>query len=217
MTEEAYGILFLIVYMLVLLASLAFGIASYVLGSLGYFTIAKRRGVKNPWLAWIPLGRDWIVGCLSDQYQYVAKGKLTGRRKVLLGVGLASVALAVVFAIVYAVTLMGMVGILTDPRTYHMSEEEVLSTIFAGGTLGILGSLAIAAVACILSVVDMIFYYISLYDVFRSCDPDKAVLFLVLSIILSWLSPFLVFALRKKDDGLPAPEQPQIDPPAYSA
>ena len=42
---------FVIVYFLILLVAFAFGIASYVLQSLGVYTIAQRRGLKHAWAA----------------------------------------------------------------------------------------------------------------------------------------------------------------------
>lgn len=74
----------------------------------------------------------------------------------------------------------------------------------AGGTLA---GLAAAALA--------VFQYISLYDVFQSCNPGTSVVFLVLSVIFPILVPFFLFADRKKELGMPrrrdaaasAPEQ----------
>ena len=45
------------------------GIAAYVLTSWALYTIADRRGIKNPWLSWIPVVNCWIIGSLSDQYR----------------------------------------------------------------------------------------------------------------------------------------------------
>ena len=50
------------------------GIAAYVLTALALYTIAKRRGLNHPWLAWIPVASAWILGSLSDQYRYVVRG-----------------------------------------------------------------------------------------------------------------------------------------------
>ena len=60
-------IVFLVVYLLLLVAS----VTMYVLQSLGAYTVAKRRGIHHPWLAWLPIGNVWIWGSISDQYQYV--------------------------------------------------------------------------------------------------------------------------------------------------
>ena len=59
-------------------------IASYVLTALALYTIARRRGLRNPWLAWIPVANSWLLGSLSDQYRYVVKGEHKSKRIILL-------------------------------------------------------------------------------------------------------------------------------------
>ena len=49
-----------------------------------------------------------------------------------------------------------------------------------------------------------IFRYMALYDLFLSCDPQNAVLFLVLSIFVGVTRPFFLFACRNKDYGMSA-------------
>lgn len=44
------------------------GIVMYIFSSLAYYTIAKNRNIPNPWLAWIPVGRDYLIGTLLDNY-----------------------------------------------------------------------------------------------------------------------------------------------------
>ena len=81
--EDTVALSFLIVYLIMMLFYSAFGILSYVLSSLGTYTIANRRGIKNAWLAWIPVGSSWILGSISDHYQ-AAKGKNKRKRVALL-------------------------------------------------------------------------------------------------------------------------------------
>ena len=64
-------------------------ILAYILQALALYTIAKRRGIRKPWLAWIPFGNSWILGSLSDQYHYVTKRTIKNRRKLLLGLEIA--------------------------------------------------------------------------------------------------------------------------------
>ena len=56
-------------------------VACYVLEALSLYTIAQRRGIRKPWLAWIPVVNVWIVGSISDQYQYVVNRRIQNRRK----------------------------------------------------------------------------------------------------------------------------------------
>ena len=39
---------------------LAIGVACYVLQALSLYSLAKRREINKPWLAWIPLANAWI-------------------------------------------------------------------------------------------------------------------------------------------------------------
>src|SRR5699024_11895073 len=56
----------------------------YIFQSCSLYSIAKRRGISNPGLAWVPVAFVWILGSVSDQYQYVVRGKVCNRRKILL-------------------------------------------------------------------------------------------------------------------------------------
>ncbi|MCX7708596.1 MAG: hypothetical protein N2484_01975 [Clostridia bacterium] len=58
----ALGILaFLGMFMLVFVI---IGIVAYVLMALGLYTMAKNRGIENPWLAWIPIANLYILAKL---------------------------------------------------------------------------------------------------------------------------------------------------------
>ena len=52
-------------------------------------------------------------------------------------------------------------------------------------------------------VVLIVFCYMALYRIYQSCSPDTAVVFIVLSIIFPVIVPFVIFALRNRDTGLP--------------
>lgn len=176
---------FLVIYLLFLLAAMAFSVASYVLHSLGLYTIANRRGIHNAWLAWVPLGNLWTMGSISDQYQYLVKGKIKNRRKVLLG-------LSIGFVAVYIAWLVATV-------TSMFANQELTTVAYMFG-----GMFALLTVAIVLTVLQ----YIAYYDLFHSCHPGNAVLYLVLSIIFPVTTPFFVFACRKKDLGMPPRKKP---------
>jgi hypothetical protein len=58
-------------------------IVSYILEGKALSAIARRRGIEKPWMAWVPVGSSWLLGCISDQYRYVAYGQVRNRRKLL--------------------------------------------------------------------------------------------------------------------------------------
>ena len=76
--------LYMMSYMCSLCFASIFGIVNYIFQGLTLSTVARRRGINNPWLAWVPVGNVWMLGCISDQYRYVAKGQVKNRRKTML-------------------------------------------------------------------------------------------------------------------------------------
>ena len=182
------------------------GIASYVLTALAIYTISRRRGLRNPWLAWIPVVNCWLIGSLSDQYSYVVKREDKSRRKWLLALKLVMSGL-ILAMVVIAVSIIGS-AVIGFGRNYHHG-EMILSRIM-GPALGMAGlALPLAGVAIAYAVI----YYIALYDIYKSLDPDNAVLFLVLSVIFRVTEPFFLFFNRDKDNGMP----PRRQQPVYEA
>lgn len=189
----AFGV-FIIVYLLLMLFAGALSMVVYVLHSLSLYTIANRRGIRHGWLAWIPVCNLWILGSIADQYQYVAKGKVKNRRKLLLGL---SIGLAIGYFLWLFATLFNLAA---------GNEGTALLLL-------ILGGLAIAAVAIWLVVCQ----YLAYYDLYKSCEPGNAALYLVLSILFNITMPFFLFACRKKDGGMPPRKQPAQPVNAYPA
>lgn len=198
--EEGIASVFFAFFAVFYLIMLAVGIVSYIFQSLGLYTIAKRRGIHNPWLAWIPVGVLWIIGSISDQYQYVAKGRVKNRRKTLIGL---SIAMLASFVLVF-------IGIIV---------AAVIAAI-GGAEAGILSIFALVLILClvvlVLAILLTVFQYIALYDIYNSCNPNDSVTYLVLSIFIAITTAFFLFACRNKDYGMPPRKdaQPQALEPA---
>ncbi len=192
--DEGIGFaLGIIISVLLVVSLLCFGFAilSYVLMSLGLYKVASRRQIRNSWLAWIPVGNVWILGSISDQYRYVAKGQVKNRRKVLLGLNIAIIVLTVVSG---AILVVGSIiaGLSQRPD-------------MVAGQFGLV--FLLGAAVWVITILEIVFLFIAYYDLYRSCNPEKADLFLVLSILFSFTIPFFVFAVRNKDLGMPPRKQ----------
>ena len=214
--EESMTAGMIIFYIIYMLAAFAMGIAAYVLRSLGTYTIAKRRGINHPWFSWIPVLDAWILGCISDQYQYVVKGKNKSKRKWLL-------ILNIVLAVLYVVMLVcfGVMVVNTVTGVNSFASEEELAMGMMGPMMGVFG-MCIPLMGVAIAV--MVLRYMALYDLYTSCTPQNNVLFLVLSILFSVSEPFFIFFSRKKDGGMPPrreaprpeiPAQPVYERPVY--
>lgn len=177
-----------------------FGIAAYILTAIAIYIISRRRNLSKPWLAWIPVLNYWLLGSISDQYQYVVKGENKNKRKWLLSLNIVKAVL------ISSVTVLGIVtacGII-----FSINDAEMMRAI-NGPLMAILGlALPLAAAAIALCVIR----YMALYDVYRSLDPGNAVLYLVLSILFSPTEPFFLFFNREKELGMP-PRKGQVNTP----
>lgn len=175
-------------------------IAIYVLTAYSLYTIANRRGISKPWLAWIPVADMWILGSISDQYRYVVKGEIKSKRKALIPMRIISgifymILLVIAMMLFFAAAASGMSG---TSMASMLEDAAPLPTIML--VLSVLGLSVLIAYA--------ILYYKALYDVYTSCDPGNRVAYLVLSILFGFLKPVFLFLDRNKDNGLP-PRRPE--------
>ena len=181
-------------------------IASYVLTALALYTIARRRGLKNPWLAWIPVADCWLLGSLSDQYRYVVDGQHKSKRKILL-----------IFRILTAVMWVSLIGLLIK-LCFHAVGSVFWGTMSDERIFQILHQALNLLVMCLpligISIAYAVFRYMALYDIYKSLDPTNCVLFLVLSILFGVTEPFFLFFSREKDGGMPPRKQPVQDAPS---
>ncbi|MBO4939350.1 MAG: hypothetical protein J6C98_10210 [Oscillospiraceae bacterium] len=200
---EEFGYAFLGVLLIIALVALVIGVLLYVFQSVGLYSIAKRRGIRNPWLAWLPIGDYWIAGSIADQYQYVVKGQVRNKRKILLILSIAGIVLTVIM------------NIIRSAVTIAMLESQMEGSIAVSSTF----SVVTALLNCGLNIALIVFWYMTLYDIYSSTNPDNNVLFLVLSIFFRITVPFFLFFNRKKDTGMPPrrtiPQTYAYHQPAY--
>ena len=204
--EPAVDTVAALLYLPSILLALGFLILTYVLEALAVQTIARRLGINHPWLAWLPIGSSWMWGCISDQYQYVVQGQIRNKRKALLVLSILQLVLELAVSFQAARAMGAVIGFALNPPM-NITEEQTLNLLL-GPVLSMSGSILLDL--C-LSIPLTIIQYFCLYDIYRSCDPGSAVVFLLLSIFLRITEPFLLFALRNKDLGMP-PRQDQIPP-----
>lgn len=185
---------FYVVYFLLIFA---ISLISYIFTSLGCHTIAKRRGIGKAWLAWIPVGELWILGSISDRYQLQAHYRTKNKRKALLILQVILIVLLVLLMIFVGTTVLSLIKVMQNENPYYPFvdylkpvRDNLKDLIWLYFVL-----LGVAAAATVVQ-------YMALYDLYRSCDPGSSVLFLVLSILLPIVTPFLVFSVRRKDLGM---------------
>ena len=193
---DAYVFAMAAVFGVIGLISLGLGLVMYIFLSLSLFTLAKRRGILHPGLAWVPVcGARWIMGSLADQYVYFTEGKVKYQRRLLLWL---EVGMYVLLGLFFA-----LVGGLVAGAVIQNETQAVTMAIWM-----LLGYFLLLAEIIVFAV----FQYIALHKIYKSCDPKNTTLFLVLSILFNITMPFFLFACRKKDLGMPQPEAPEGEP-----
>lgn len=171
----------------------------YVTNALPLFLIAKRRGLKGAWLAWVPIGDGYILGSISDDFQLLCRNELKNRRlwlPLLMG---ATVVLCI-FAPVLAIAWV-------EDWTVQLTLTNWLLLIAAATS----------------SVVGAVIKWMATYDLFRSCVPKNAGLYLAISVVVQIVMPtfgiireIFMLVVCKKDLGMPTLNRPQQEPEAWS-
>ena len=182
-------------------------IAVYVFTALGLYTLAQRRGLRHPWLAWIPVANVWILGSLSDQYRYVVRGQVRSKRKALLTLNIISAVMGVVMTVVIMAAVIRCVFSFRGA-----SETEIVNALMGS----IMGVLALCVPWAGVAIASAVLSYMALYDIYTSCDPANNTVYLVLSILFGFTQAIFLFLCRNRDDGMPPRRdtQPQYRQPA---
>lgn len=191
MEDTILGVLGIVSLVMVLAA--VWGIVSYVLRSVGLYTMAKRRSIRGPWTAWVPVANYWLRGCISDHYQSVVKGKRKYRRRVLLTLRILVAVGRLAMVAVYIAGAAGLLQMAFEGVDYRFMQADAAD--FMMRVWGV--SAAVSVIGLVLAVLG----YIALFDIYRACS-RYSVLFLVLSIVFPVTEPFFLFCNRKSDAGL---------------
>lgn len=155
---------------------------SYVFLAMGMQQIARSRGINNPWFAWLPVFRGWLLGCISDQYRFVARGSTTRRRTWL-------VALPVLETVLWIISFF--VGV------FHL----ILSA--EPGSALDTTSIVMLALLTLVRLAYFILENMAVYDLHRSCNPENAGLFLFLGMVIPCFRALVVYMNREKELGMP--------------
>ena len=169
------------------------GLLTHLLRSISMFMIARRRKIKGAWLAWFPITNEWLLGAIGDHYQRHKYGHDRARRGKLL-------------ALAILTQSWGLITPLLKPFVGELTPESILELVrqLTGSQIAWLsvGAVVFALAVVVISFIQMILQYKAYYSLFASCKPKAAIPFLIVSIFTP-VNPFLVFACRKSDGGMP--------------
>lgn len=199
-----FGILGVILFFVI-----AWAIVNYILRSLSYYTVAKRRGAPNPGLAWVPIVWVWTQGGICDQYD-ATRGIKRKWRVVLLTL---SIIAAAGILIGFILMIAQAASTAVSYYRYYNDFEAMSGMMGAFGDAIMLLSLAGAAGGAL-----VVCQMICQFKFFESCRPNDAVKFLLLSNLVPFAQPICLMCCRNYDLGMPQPQPyfaPQPAPQMY--
>ena len=196
-------------------------VALYVLQAIGLYTIAKRRGIRHAWLAWVPVACLWILGGISDEFKTRITGRAHNKRKALT---ILSVVLVALYLAILITSLSAVLTVYSSDQLwefarmsadvgedmYQISEQEFLDHIVKVGEENVadqtlpdllVQSLGVAALSFILlgvGIAALVIECICVCDLYDSCEPGKKTLYFLLGLFLGIQGVF-IFLCRDKD------------------
>lgn len=171
----------------------------YAFKSAGLYVLAKRRSVALPLLAWFPIARDYLMGCLADQYQRRIGEPKKSMRWLLPLLSLLNIVCGALFwygcnsipGEVLALSLLTFGGMLIGWLYSHLA--WIIGWICAALAVGI-GYTVVRGIV--------------LNRLYRSCDPSNRVVNVIMSLFVPCAESIILFLCRNKDLGMP-PESPE--------
>ena len=187
--------------MVIYLVLFVWVLVNYIIRSLSLFTIAKRRGIPNYGLAWVPVAYLWTLGSIADQYDG-SRGLKRKWRHVLLWLNLSGI-------IVYLAVYITMIATMFSTYMHFSRVGRPALDMLNPAVLAAFIIMGIALVCyCLLVAACGTCQTICTFKLYESARPTKAVLLLLLSLLVPFAAPFCLLACRNKDLGMPAPAGP---------
>lgn len=198
------------------LVAIALSVACYILGAIGAYELAKRFGMKRPWLSWIPIANYYIYGALSDEITVSQRAGRKTKYRILLpvlgGSAVGGYILAVILTLIAIFSSFLSIGTVIQ----GFSEKKMVSMIgmfFSAFIFILILFFLVLLVSAALSV----FTSIALYPVYRMFCSQGAALALAICGGIFGLHGIFLFAIRNREpygpqNGYGAPANAAVPP-----
>ena len=188
-------LIFIGIVYLVLFAVL---IAQYVMTSIALYTLAKRRGIANPFLAWIPVADSWITGSVAQEYDE-REGHKRSWGKVLF-----------VTSLIGSVgVLVGYVGMIASAIAEAMKYAPASAPMEAWFIKFIICYVLLLVAVVALTAAGIV-RYICIFKIYESTVGDKAIKYLLLSIMVPLACPICLLLCRNMGYSINEEEEAEI-------
>lgn len=199
MTGAFLGLFAITLYIAVILSVFVIGVINYILQAIALFTIAKNRGMGSAWCAWVPICNTYLVGAISDFHDR-QRGLDRHWGKTLVISLLFGPVMIIVGYLLTLVTMLFAVAI-------GAGEPNPLVIILA-----VLFLYACLFVGAMFAAVSQFGTYICLYKIYDVILPEKAVKYIVISLVIPLGAAICMMCARKSLIGVPEELLPREEP-----
>ena len=193
--------LFWLLYLVFYFVAMVYAAYAYVFVSLGGQRMARKVGMSNPWMFWIPCANVYAMGNLADTQASLCEGKNTTYRKKMLAWTIVVACAAIPWAIAYTVFMVAAAA------NGLLDENGVLITLDGASLEPLIGPtlflLAVSLAFLVLYIVYLVIYYKTLYRIFKLYAPNGAAGLVVLSVFVSVAIPAVFLKLSEREPVLP--------------
>ncbi|MCP1102369.1 magnesium-transporting ATPase (P-type) [Aequitasia blattaphilus] len=191
----------LLIYLGVIFFALIIGLASYLFKSIGMYTMGKRKGIQNAWLAFIPYGRTYFLGELSGPIHLKRKTITNPGIWLILVPIISSVISSIFMGLFYASFFAKMIG-MTSALSNHASEEAVLRSLFGGpgGFFMIMALILFVLASIFLTAVQNVLIVLINKQIYAQYTEDNmAIVHTILGLFIPLYTSIYFFVIRNNE------------------
>lgn len=173
-------------------------IVAFALTGIAYYSLAKKRNISKPWIAWIPVVQTYMIGKISDDIN-IKYNKKTHRGRWSLVFTIAYIVFSVIAISFIATLLVSIISSIdlsslnlmsTDLSSEELNSnlltnsQSIISSFLSGINIGlIITALISGLIFVVTAIISMVFQMISWYSVYNEYNSKKASIYLVIAII----------------------------------
>lgn len=169
---------FVVLVFSMLFIGLALSGACYILKSYSLYRLGCRRKMKSTFFAFFPVANNYFLGKIADDINRTMNRRTNYAQKILL-LSIVSIIIACVWLPLAALTML------------------LASNGFFVAVLWVLLTLVFLAVY----VTGLVYYFIALNTVYKEYAHKNAVLFTIISVVVSVASSVFLFTIRNRKSG----------------
>lgn len=160
-------------------------IAAFILTGIAYYSLAKKRNISKPWIAWIPIVQVYMIGKTSDDIN-IKYNKKTHRGRWTIIFTIAYLVFSVVAISLIGTLLVSVISSIDfslEGLTSELlsSSQSMIASLFSGiNAVLIITALISGVIFIVTTIISIVFQMISWYSVYNEYDNKRASIYLVI-------------------------------------